>query len=129
FQPGQVTDQAPGPGTEVEVGSVINFVYYPIPEGQQSEFVTPPVDPLPEDPTLEGEMWMQALITINVPPGPERLVEIVIIDNISARRVYREMHRGDARVPYVIRGRGKDAMYQVYIGGVLEGQGYIREAR
>lgn len=129
FQPGQVTDQAPSPGTEVEVGTAVNFVYYPLQQagsGPSQGLRTPSA---PSDSGDDGDTFVRSLITIHVPPGPEQEVEIVIIDNISARRVYHGVHRGDARISQIIMGRGKDAMYQVWIGGELHGQGLIAEAR
>lgn len=129
FSPGEVTDQAPAPGTEVEVGSAVNFVYYPKAQTQGGGAQPGPSQPQADPSTPDGDTWVQSLITINVPPGPEQEVEIVIIDNISARRVYYGVHRGDARISQIIRGRGKDAMYQVWIGGELHGQGPIAEAR
>lgn len=129
FQPGQVTDQFPEPGAEVEVGSVVNFVYRPA-AATQIGFVPSAGGQTATDETAsDGDVIVQSLITIHVPPGPEQEVEIVIIDNISARRVYYGVHRGDARVTHMLKGRGAGAMYQVYIGGELRAQGLIAEAR
>ena len=106
FQPGQVTDQFPEPGAEVEVGSVVNFVYRPA-AATQIGFVPSAGGQTATDETAsDGDVIVQSLITIHVPPGPEQEVEIVIIDNISARRVYYGVHRGDARVTHMLKGRG-----------------------
>lgn len=129
FAPGQVTDQFPQPGAEVEVGSVVNFVYYPVRETQIGSVTPGGTQSGTELAPSDGDTIVQSLITIHVPPGPEQEVEIVIIDNISARRVYYGVHRGDARVSHMLKGRGTGAMYQVWIGGELRAEGLIAEAR
>lgn len=128
-EPGQVMDQFPEPGAEVEVGSAVNFVYRPEREPQSGSQPSAGVQPGIDPPSAEGDTIVQSLITIHVPPGPEQEVEIVIIDNISARRVYYGIHRGDARVSHMLKGRGPGAMYQVWIGGELRAEGLIAEAR
>lgn len=129
FEPGQITDQFPQPGAEVEVGSVVNFVYYPVPEPEPGSSPSGNVPPGGDTSGSDGDTLVQSLITIHVPPGPEQEVEIVIIDNISARRVYYGVHRGDARISHMLKGRGTGAMYQVWIGGELQAEGLIAQAR
>lgn len=127
-EPGQVIAQDLSPGDDVEIGTGIRFAYRPeATSGSQAEPERPPSETEPE--TSGGENWVQAFINISVPPGPDREVEIVIIDNISARNVYQNTHSGGSRISQLITGRGADAMYQVWIGGVLEAQGLIRGAR
>lgn len=128
FEPGQVTDQEPPAGAEVEVGSVVQFVY----RRTQAQVAPPsgaPRGTAPDESLDDGEIWVRALINITVPPGPEQDVEILVIDNISARHVYKRTHRGDSRIFEIIAGRGPDAMYQVWIGGELIVEGLVREAQ
>lgn len=128
FQPGQVTDQAPSPGTLVEVGTAVNFVYYPLPSGQEGG-AQRWIEPGQAEVTDDGDTIVQSLLTVHVPPGPEQEVVIVIIDNISARRVYHGERPGDSVIRQVIKGYGKNARYQVWIGGELYAEGLIAEAR
>lgn len=127
FQPGEVTDQLPASGTELEVGSVVGFVYNPQEEDDEQDLQVIPADPLAGE--NEGDDWVQALISITVPPGPRQEIEIVIIDNISARRVYHEFHSGNTRISEIIKGRGQESMYQVWIDGKLVNQDFIRKAK
>lgn len=127
-EPGHIIAQDLSPGSDVEVGTSIRFAYRPLTLAQNQIGVEPPRHETADD-TPPGENWVQAFINITVPPGPDREVEIVIIDNISARSVYSNTHSGGSRISQLITGRGEDAMYQVWIGGVLEAQGLIRGAR
>lgn len=128
-EPGHIIAQDLSPGQDVEVGTSIRFAYRPLTLAQNQPVVESPQSEVEDEPTPPGENWVQAFINISVPPGPEREVEIVIIDNISARSVYSNTHSGGSRISQLITGRGEDAMYQVWIGGVLEAQGLIRGAR
>lgn len=127
-EPGHIIAQDLNPGSDVEVGTGIRFAYRPLTLAHNQPGVESPQNEVVND-TPPGENWVQAFINISVPPGPDREVEIVIIDNISARSVYRNTHSGGSRISQLITGRGEDAMYQVWIGGVLESQGLIRGAR
>jgi serine/threonine protein kinase len=130
FKPGEVIDQDLTPLALVDKGSTINLVY------RQSVSSTQPTEPItPTDiaPTTNGaasaENWIYAFISIDIPPGPDQEVIIVVIDNISARDVYRDIHKGDSRILRLISGRGNDSMYQVWLGGELIKQGLIREVK
>ncbi len=68
-----------------------------------------------EDPT----QWRQADVQVNVSPGPQQEVVIVVIDTLGAREVYRGMHKGGTVVSRRVVGKGDTARIQVYIGNSL----------
>lgn len=125
--PGVVIAQDLPPGDEVEVGRRINLAYRPEVSntGEEAPGGAPPAPAAPGAPTSDR---VDALLTIVVPPGPPQLVEIVVIDNLSIRTVYRETHSGGARLRELVVGHGSEAMYQVWIGGQLVADGLIRDA-
>lgn len=158
FQPGHVVDQMPPAGVPTEVGSVVSFVYTPLVTAAETEAPetdtggTSQTGPSLAGTTGDGQLaagnglpgtstpdssvanddkdaLQQALITVTIPPGPSQELEIVVIDSISARRVYQGVHRGDTRTTHIVSGSGPDAMYQVWIGGELRDHGFIKEAR
>lgn len=115
YAEGKVVEQNPRPGTEVEAGSRVDFVY--------SQGEAKPVEPehIVEEPQEEVEwlhenLWKTQEVTINVPPGAEQEVVILVIDDFGAREVYREKHKGGDRIVRTVQGRGEGAKLQVYIG-------------
>ena len=54
---------------------------------------------------------------MDVQPGPDQEVVILVIDDFGAREVYRETHKGGSRIVRTVQGRGEAARLQVYIGG------------
>jgi serine/threonine-protein kinase len=116
YRQGQVVEQNPSPGTQVQAGWSIDFVYSqgltsPTPEPQI------PADPLEEPRWIHENLWKTQDVTIDVQPGPDQEVVILVIDDFGAREVYRETHKGGSRVVRTVQGRGQDARFQVYIGG------------
>ncbi|NLL47900.1 MAG: Stk1 family PASTA domain-containing Ser/Thr kinase [Firmicutes bacterium] len=116
YREGQVVEQNPAPGTLVQEGWSIDFVY--------SQGVTPST-PEPQVPSESREepqwthenLWKTQDVTLDIQPGPEQEVVILVIDDFGAREVYREMHKGGSRVVRTVQGRGENARFQVYIGG------------
>lgn len=115
YKAGQVIEQNPGAGTEVQQGWKIDFVYS---QGQSRPTPQPQVgQELREEPEWTHEnLWKTLEVTVNVPNGPEQEVVILVIDDFGAREVYRETHKGGTRVVRTVQGRGDDAQLQVYIG-------------
>ena len=116
FPQGQVIEQNPAPGTQVQPGWTIDFVY------SQGMTPAPHVAEEPEDTREEPQwihenLWKTENVTINVPPGPEQEVVILVIDDFGAREVYRQVHKGGSSVEQSVQGRGQNARLQVYIGG------------
>ena len=116
YPQGQVIEQNPAPGTQVQPGWSIDFVYSqgttPAPHSTQV-----PEDPREEPQWIHENLWKTENVTINVPPGPEQEVVILVIDDFGAREVYRQVHRGGSSVEQSVQGRGQNARLQVYIGG------------
>lgn len=126
YREGQVIEQNPSPGTEVQAGWKIDFVY------SQGQARPTPQSPNQEQgqsqtqqPTLPSEtpqwthenLWKTLEVTIDIPNGPNQEVVILVIDDFGAREIYREVHKGGTRVVRTVQGRGKDAKLQVYMGG------------
>ncbi|HHW71817.1 MAG TPA: Stk1 family PASTA domain-containing Ser/Thr kinase [Firmicutes bacterium] len=113
---GRVIEQNPAPGSLVEQGWPIDFVYSQgAPAVPQEE---PKVEETPEETQwIHENLWSTKEVTIDVPPGPSQEIVILVIDDFGAREVYRETHKGGTRVVRTIQGRGKDARFQVYLGG------------
>lgn len=145
---GLVLDQNPEPDTVVEPGTAINFVYSqglpgqsvpgerssgPSSAGAVPEPRGPIVEPTPmieEEPEQEVD-WgtvlsdeaearrRRARIDVEVPPGREQEVVILIIDDFGAREVFRQTVPGGTTVHEFVEGRGDQARLQVYVGGVM----------
>lgn len=116
YRQGQVVEQNPAPGTQVQPGWTIDFVY--------SQGVTPstPQPQVQEDTRQEPQwvhenLWKTREVTVDIQPGPDQEVVILVIDDFGAREVYRETHKAGTRVVRTVQGRGQDARFQVYIGG------------
>ena len=116
YRQGQVVEQNPAPGTQVQAGWSIDFVY--------SQGITPstpepeiPADPRDDPQWTHENLWKTQNVTLDVQPGPDQEVVILVIDDFGAREVYRETHKGGSRVVRTIQGRGQNARIQVYIGG------------
>lgn len=115
YREGQVIEQNPAPGTQVQEGWKIDFVYS---QGQTTPTPQPqtPTD-LREEPQWTHEnLWKNVEVTVDIPPGPNQEIVILVIDDFGAREVYRETHKGGSRVVRTVQGRGQDAKLQVYIG-------------
>lgn len=116
YPAGRVIEQNPAPGSLVEQGWPIDFVYSqgaPVPPAEEPE-----VEKTPEETQwIQENLWSTKEVTIDVPPGPSQEIVILVIDDFGAREVYRETHKGGTRVVRTIQGRGKDARFQVYLGG------------
>ena len=116
YPAGRVIEQNPAPGSMVEEGWPIDFVYSqgpPVAPAEEPETVETPE----ETQWIHENLWSTKEVTIDVPPGPSQEIVILVIDDFGAREVYRETHRGGTRVVRTIQGRGKDARFQVYLGG------------
>ncbi|NMB00999.1 MAG: Stk1 family PASTA domain-containing Ser/Thr kinase [Firmicutes bacterium] len=114
YPEGRVIEQNPAPGTLVEAGFAIDFVYS---QGQIASAPNVPTE-LREEPQWTHEnLWTNKEVTVDIPPGPSQEIVILVIDDFGAREVYRETHPGGSRVVRTVQGRGQDARLQVYIGG------------
>lgn len=115
YRAGQVIEQNPSAGTEVQQGWKIDFVYS---QGQPQPGTLPQANQeLREEPQWTHEnLWKTLEVTVNVPNGPDQEVVILVIDDFGAREVYRETHKGGTRVVRTVQGRGDGAQLQVYIG-------------
>lgn len=117
YRQGQVVEQNPAPGTQVQPGWSIDFVY--------SQGITPSTPQQPqiqqdtkqEPQWIHENLWKTQEVTVDIPPGPDQEVVILVIDDFGAREVYRESHKSGSRVVRTVQGRGQDARFQVYIGG------------
>lgn len=96
------------------------------PVGSQSQAPTGIPDSAPSDGEEgeaalqeESEQWRQADVQINVPPGPQQEIVVIVIDSLGAREVYRGVHKGGTTVTRRVVGKGKDARIQVYMGNSL----------
>lgn len=114
YSEGQIIEQNPAPGEQVEVGWPIDFVYS---QGVPRQ-VRVPSTPQTESPQQPPQdQWSSLRVQITVPEGPPQEVTILVIDDFGAREVYRETHAGGERVERIVQGRGDGAVLQVYIGG------------
>ena len=116
YRPGEVVEQNPAPGTQVQPGYSIDFVYS---QGTASQTPEPhtPADPREEPQWTHENLWKTVEVTIDVQPGADQEVVILVIDDFGAREVYRDTHKGGSRIVRTVQGRGQDAKIQVYIGG------------
>lgn len=64
-----------------------------------------------------GSKWRTAEVNIQVPPGGDQEVVILVIDDFGASEVFRKTLPGGAYVTERVRGRGASARFQVYIDG------------
>lgn len=113
YAEGQIVEQNPPPGTEVEAGWPIDFVYS---QGLPKGTVTVPAEEEEVERWTEQSQWQSVEVTVNVPNGPPQEVVILVIDDFGAREVYRETLEGGSRVVRTVQGRGEGAKLQVYIG-------------
>lgn len=119
YSKGQIVEQNPAPGTEVQEGWKVDFVY----SQGQSQPMAPPHTAKGEEIEEESsdwtheDLWNILEVTIDIPSGPPQEIVILVIDDFGAREVYRESHFGGSRVTRNVQGRGKDARLFVYIGG------------
>lgn len=116
YRPGQVIEQNPSPGTQVQAGWAVDFVYSqgsPSPAQPQTQT---PEKPVPEPQWTHENLWKTREVTIDIQPGADQEVVILVIDDFGAREVYRETHKAGTRVVRTVQGRGQDAKLQVYIG-------------
>jgi len=106
---GQVIDQNPRPGEEVEVGYPYALAY------AVTEFV--PGGASGPSSAVEDKNWERSIF-INVPEGPPQEVVILVTDDWGTRVVYREVARGGSRFNHVVKMRGDVARIQVWFDGV-----------
>lgn len=66
--------------------------------------------------------WKQADVRINIPPGPEQEVVLIVVDSLGAREVYRGTHKGGSVINRRVVGKGDNAVIQVYIDNLLVAQ-------
>lgn len=126
FGQGQVVEQNPAPGTQVQAGWSIDFVYSQGTQGTAQQSREPSGSG--EEPQWTHEnLWKTQDVTVDVQPGPDQEIVILVIDDFGAREVYRETHKGGSRVVRTVQGRGQDARLQVYIGGRQFYDGLFRE--
>ena len=97
-------EQNPPPGSEVEQGWPIDFVYS---QGLPKNAVTVPAEEEEVKQWTEQSQWHSVEVTINVPNGPQQEVVILVIDDFGAREVYREVQEGGSRVVRTVQGREK----------------------
>ncbi len=111
----QIIEQNPPPGSDVELGWAIDFVYSQgLPRGTE-----PPIQQDEHDVqrwTTES-VWRSAEVRINIPEGPVQEVVILVVDDFGAREIYRQTHSGGTSINRTVQGRGDGARIQVYIGG------------
>lgn len=124
YRAGLVVEQNPSPGTEVQAGWKIDFVYSRGQASSQTPTGIPETAERPQTstPAEQGEwhhedLWETREVSIDVPAGPSQEIVILVIDDFGAREVYRETHKGGTRVIRQVQGRGPDAKLQVYLGG------------
>lgn len=129
---GMVLDQNPEPGTVVEPGTAVDFVYSQGLPGVGQEAPASPPEPVvveaPEEPVDWGTVLSddaqarrrRARVDIEVPPGRAQEVVILIIDDFGAREVFRQTVPGGTTLHEFVEGRGDAARLQVYIGGVMQ---------
>ena len=67
--------------------------------------------------TSGGGRWRTAEVNIQVPPGGNQEVVILVIDDFGASEAYRETLPGGTYLTQRVRGRGASARFQVYIDG------------
>ncbi|WP_324717676.1 Stk1 family PASTA domain-containing Ser/Thr kinase [Carboxydochorda subterranea] len=63
--------------------------------------------------------WRTAEVGIQVPPGKDQEVVILVIDDFGAKEVFRRTVAGGSYLAERVRGRGPSARFQVYIGGAM----------
>ncbi|MBI2914377.1 MAG: PASTA domain-containing protein, partial [Firmicutes bacterium] len=140
--PGTVVDQNPPPTTEVERGWLIDVV---VSRGQASPDTGggQSGDEDPAKPVLDSDeegrpgtlgagsgssrlrtpppssRWHEAEVTVNVPPGQDQEVVIVVLDDFGSREVFREMKPGGSVLVQSVEGRGLDPKIRVFLGGSL----------
>jgi len=116
YRQGLVVEQNPSPGTMVQAGWNIDFVYS---QGLSGSTPEPqiPADPRDEPQWTHENLWKTQEVIVDVQPGPDQEVVILVIDDFGAREVYRETHKGGSRIVRTVQGRGEAARLQVYIGG------------
>lgn len=129
---GRVLDQNPQPGTVVEPGTTVDFVYSqelpgavtetPVVDVDEPATITQPATDVDWETLLSDEAEARrrrARIDIEVPPGRGQEVVILIIDDFGAREVYRQTVAGGTTLHEFVEGRGDRARLQVYVGGVM----------
>lgn len=113
---GTIIDQNPTPGTEVEVGSSVDFVY-----AEDS----PAAGPLRLSATLK-DTSINRNVQISIPEGPETEVVVVVVDDFGTREVFREVKSGGEQFVVPVRARGEKPIVQVYMNGRLVNEQSLR---
>lgn len=112
---GMIIDQNPPPGTEVETGSSVDFVYA---EGNGATSGSETTGPLrlsatPKDTSINRN------VQISVPEGAESEVVVVIVDDFGTREVFREVKPGGEQFVVPVRARGAKPVVRVYMNARL----------
>lgn len=117
---GIILDQNPPANTEVSKGEEVDLVYSSGPTGKPPSETSPTDQQATVDWTPEGGPNLRrADVRISIPPGPQRDVVILVIDERGIQEVYREQHPGGDTFTVRVEGKGKQVKVQVYIGGEM----------
>ncbi|HHV44654.1 MAG TPA: Stk1 family PASTA domain-containing Ser/Thr kinase [Firmicutes bacterium] len=142
---GLIIDQNPRPEAEVPQGTTVDVVYSHGPrmrpetkaeipdtvepppaskEEAESEPEEPPTAPV--EPTPDG--LKRATITIRVPDGPPQEVLVLVVDDtkVGIRQVMQELVDGGETIVREAVGYGPEVRVQVYVGGWLILEEYLR---
>lgn len=117
---GIILDQNPPANTEVSKGEEVDLVYSSGPTGKPPSETSPTDQQATVDWTPEGGPNLRrADVRISIPPGPQRDVVILVIDERGIQEVYRQQHPGGDTFTVRVEGKGKQVKVQVYIGGEM----------
>jgi serine/threonine-protein kinase len=117
---GIILDQNPPANTEVIRGEEVDLVYSSGPTGKPPAEAPPTDQQATVDWTPEGGTNLRrADVRISIPPGPQREVVILVIDERGIQEVYRQQHPGGDTFTVRVEGKGKQVKVQVYIGGEM----------
>jgi len=142
---GMIIDQNPRPQASVQKGTAIDVVYSNGPRNRQEPredetgVGTPPVPPVGElepgedtdaqtPPEAPNDGQKRATISIRVPDGPPQEVLILVVDDIRVgiKQVMQAMVDGGETITRVVVGYGPEVRVQVYLGGWLIEEEYLR---
>jgi beta-lactam-binding protein with PASTA domain/predicted Ser/Thr protein kinase len=105
--PGSIIDQNPPPGTVVEPGSSVDFVY--------AEKEGPLTGGLLRLPSTPRDTTVNRDVSILVPEGPDTEVVVIVVDDFGTREVHRELASGGATLVIPVRARGDEPLVRVYM--------------
>ena len=95
--PGSIIDQNPPPGTVVEPGSSVDFVY--------AEKEGPLTGGLLRLPSTPRDTTVNRDVSILVPEGPDTEVVVIVVDDFGTREVHRELASGGATLVIPVRAQ------------------------